>query len=360
MTSRISGAKDGVSERFVPEQDPGRLIEVEHVSRYRWAAQAARDKRVLDAGCGAAYGSRLLAEGGAREVVGVDIAASVLELVAADMPAAVELRPGDLRRLDFENDTFDVVVCFEVIEHFEDPFPVLDELVRVLASDGVLLISSPNRGVYQVGNPHHFHEFTAEELEHELSDRLANVRLVRQHDYLVSALLGDVSFAQGGGAELADLRLHKLIGSRPGEEVYTIAVAGDGALPDLPELGAMTGTLEMREWLSVFSIQTQAIADKDGYIAELEARIGETESLQDLLVDAEQRLASIPDLDRRIAELEHALRHARAEADAARAETRRLDERLMQAQRVMVDIFNSPSWQLTKPLRRAKRAIRAR
>ena len=35
----------------------------------------------------------------------------------------------------------------------------------------------------------------------------------------------------------------------------------------------MTGTLEFREWLAVFETQTGAIADKDNYIVELEARL---------------------------------------------------------------------------------------
>ena len=169
MSSDLASTNKGVSERFVPEQGQGRLIEVEQVSRYQWAAQAAKGRLVLDAGCGTGYGSRLLAAGGAREVIGVDIARAVLETVAPGMPESVRLQTGDLRKLEFEDDTFELVVCFEVIEHFEDPFTVLDELVRVLAPGGLLLVSSPNRDVYQPGNPHHLHEFAPGELEAELA-----------------------------------------------------------------------------------------------------------------------------------------------------------------------------------------------
>jgi SAM-dependent methyltransferase len=189
VESDLASTRNGISERFVPEQDQGRLIEVEHVSRYRWAAQAARGGLVLDAGCGTGYDSRLLAAGGAREVIGVEIARAMLETVAAGMPDTVRLQAGDLRSLDFEDDKFELVVCFEVIEHFEDHFTVLDELVRVLAPGGLLLVSSPNRGAYQPGNPHHLREFAPAELEAELAVRLDHVRLLRQHDYVVSALL---------------------------------------------------------------------------------------------------------------------------------------------------------------------------
>ena len=358
VEANLAGAKDGISERFVPDQDPGRLIEVEHISRYRWAAQAARGCRVLDAGCGAAYGSRLLAAGGAQTVLGVDIAESVLNAVAPSMPDSVTLAPGDLRQLDLPDDSFDLVVCFEVIEHFEDPLTVLEELVRVLAPNGLLLTSSPNRGVYQSGNPHHFHEFKPEELESALASRLKNARLMRQHDYVVSAVLSDATYAQGAGTAVQDVQLFKLVAGEPGEEVYTVAMASDAPLPEIPQLAAMTGTLELREWLSTFDVQTAAITDKDNYIAELEARIAERDRLSELLVDAEQRLADVPNLQLRIADLEFELAEARRETESAREQARQLDERLMLGEQVLLDVFRSPSWQLTKPLRSAKKLLR--
>ena len=195
--------KDGISERVRAGPGQARLIEVEHLSRYRWAAQIANGRKVLDAGCGTAYGSRLLAEGGAREVMGVDIAQCGARCRHADMPAQVSLQAGDLRKLEFEDDTFELIVCFEVIEYVDDPLAVLDELVRVLAPGGLLLVSSPNRGVYQPGNPHHLHEFAPAELEAELVARLATCGCFRQHDYVVSALRGPTPSTRGdGGGDL--------------------------------------------------------------------------------------------------------------------------------------------------------------
>ena len=336
-----------------PDQDLGRLIEVEHVSRYQWAAQAAKDRVVLDAGCGTGYGTRLLAEGGAREVVGIDLAESVLEAVAPTMPESVRLQPGDLRKLEVPDNTFDLIVCFEVIEHFDDPSTVLDELARVLAPEGCLLISSPNRGVYQPGNPHHLHEFTASELQSELARRLSNVALTRQHDYIVSALLTDASYSLGGGDAVRDLTVRKLIAGVPGEEVYTVAVASNGPLPELPELAAMTGTLELTEWLSVFDTQTRAITDKDNYIDELEARLAERDQLAEQLSDAEQRLAEVPNLNLRIADLEYELAGARADQAAARREAQELDQMMMYGLRILRHVRP-----MIKPLRKARRRLR--
>lgn len=354
MESDLAGTRNGVSERFVPEQDQGRLIEVEHVSRYQWAAQAAKDRTVLDAGCGTGYGTRLLAAAGAREVVGVDIARAVLDTVAADMPETVRLQVGDVRKLDFDDDMFELVVCFEVIEHVEDPSTVLDELVRVLAPGGLLMISSPNRGVYPAGNPHHLHEFVPAELEAELAARLAHVRLLRQNDYVVSAVLSDATAGQGDGTAIQNLALHKLVANSPGDEVYTLAIASASDLPEIPEVATMTGTLELREWMSVFETQTQAIGEKDNYIDELQSRLGERDRLVELLGDAERRLAEMPELELRIADLEFDLAAARSAAEAARREARELDQMLMYGRRMLR--YVRP---LIKPLRQARRKLRS-
>ncbi len=352
MDSDLAGTKNGISERFAPEQDRGRLIEAEHVSRYRWAAAAAAGRRVLDAGCGTAYGARLLAEGGAREVLGVDIAQAVLEAVAPTMPESVRLAPGDVRALDLQDGSFDLVVCFEVIEHVADPAAVLDELVRVLAPGGLLLISSPNRGVYPAGNPHHLHEYSPAELEAELSARLASVALLRQRDYIVSAVLAEAADASGDGTAITDVALHKLTAGAPGDEVYTIAMASDSDLPALGGVAAMTGALELADWMSVFATQTAAIGDKDSYIDELEGRLAERDELARLLAVAEQRLAAIPELELRIADLEFELAGTQAAADAARLEAQQLDQMLMYGRRMLR--YVRP---LIKPLRDARRRL---
>lgn len=353
----LAGTKDGISERFAPDKDSGRLIEAEHVTRYRWAAQAIAGRRVLDAGCGTAYGTKLLADGGAREVIGVDIAKGVLEAVGPLMPENARLEPADLTQLPYGDGEFETVVCFEVIEHFEDPFRVLDELRRVLAPDGHLLVSSPNRGVFPAGNPHHHHEFEPEELRSALHDRFDNVMLVRQQDYIMSAALSDEGFLSSG-TELAPLRVDKLATDEPERELYTLAVAGNGELPRVGQLAVLTGTLEFREWLAVFDQQTDAIHLKDDEIVEMRAKLAERDELAARLVAAEQRLAEIPALQLRIEDLDLELKGARAAEAAAQERIRELEDQLMRSSRTLVEVFSSPSWRVTKPLRGAKRLLR--
>jgi 2-polyprenyl-3-methyl-5-hydroxy-6-metoxy-1,4-benzoquinol methylase len=354
----LAGRQDGIGERFDPNEEAGRLIEAEHVARYLWAAAAAAGRRVLDAGCGTAYGAKLLAQAGATEVVGVDIAADVLDAVASGMPDNVRLEAGDLRCLRHPPGSFELVVCFEVIEHFDDPFAVLDELVRVLHPTGTLLVSSPNRGVFPPGNPHHRHEFVPDELLAALRQRLANVRLVRQHDYLLSAALEDDAFARADGAPIQQLRVHKLVGGSAGSEVYTLAVASDGELPQLDQLAVLTGTLELRDWISLSAEQTAALRLKDSQIAELQARVAERERIAALLVDAEQRVARIPALELALSDLREELEESRRAEESLRQQIRALEADLFRARRTLVEVVGSPSWRLTKPLRSVKRLLR--
>jgi O-antigen biosynthesis protein len=242
----LAGAVDGVAQRFVPEEMHGQIIEAEHLSRYHWAAALVSGKRVLDAGCGTAYGSAILAAANAREVVGVDVAGDVLRAVSPRMPEGVELREADVTNLPFDAGKFDVVVCFEVIEHVDDATAVLNELVRVLAEDGVLAISSPNRGVYTPGNPHHRYEFTPEEFEETLRRRFANVRLYRQADWIASAVFDDELHGFEGESPLRQLKVRKAVAAEAGDELYTLAVAANAVLPDPPVSAVLGSAAEIK------------------------------------------------------------------------------------------------------------------
>ncbi len=209
-------------ERFDPQLMGGRLLEAEHVARYRWAAALVEGKRVLDAGCGTGYGAELLARAGAAAVVGVDIDAKAVPAAAKE--AAVSFVTADLRALPADLGEFDVVVCFEVLEHIEEPEAALDSLAGTLGPGGVLLVSSPNKDVYPPGNPYHVHEFRPDELAEALAARFAHVRLVRQHDWLAVGIFEDDDF---GRLEPLQAPVAKAVGGEPGKELYSLGLASN-------------------------------------------------------------------------------------------------------------------------------------
>ncbi len=269
----MSEHEEEPAERFDPASMHGKMIEAEHVVRYAWAAQFAPGRRALDAGCGAAYGSRMLAAAGASEVVGIDKDPRAVEAAAASVPESVRLDVGDVNELPYEDQSFDLVVCFEMIEHVAEPERVLDQLRRVLRPDGLLVISTPNRDVFTPGNPHHLHELTPGELTGALGRRFRSVALRRQDTWISSGVLDDERFAAGGEAPVEGLELRKLVSDEPGRETYTLGIASDGPLP--PDRGslALTSDVDLRGWTEHWDAQHEVIEEKDRALAELDGRV---------------------------------------------------------------------------------------
>ena len=160
-------------ERVIPGQVDVDLLN-EHLARYAFASRLARGKRVLDAGCGAGYGSAELALT-AASVVGVDFAPEALEFARMNYAQSnLVFEQASCTALPHGPGRFDLVVAFEVIEHLADWREFLSECRRVLSPDGQFIVSTPNRLYYtesrgvEGANPFHVHEFDFEEFSAEL------------------------------------------------------------------------------------------------------------------------------------------------------------------------------------------------
>ncbi len=133
-------------ERIYPDLSDGNFAF--HLFRYLWAMPFAYDRVVLDAGCGSGYGAELLA-GVARSVVGVDYDPDAIASSRAKYAYRTNLmfNVADVANLSFPDETFDLIVSFEVYEHLQvaksDSF--LGHLVRLCRPEGCVLISTPNR-----------------------------------------------------------------------------------------------------------------------------------------------------------------------------------------------------------------------
>ena len=143
------------------------MIACEHRHRYELAAELCGGKRVLDLCCGSGYGTAILATRG-REVVGVDNDAATIETAAQtvgsetsnvsfEIADAVGFLAGD------SAGDYDVVVCFEGLEHLREVDRAFS-LLRALAERGMQIIASvPNDKVLEGKNPFHVTEFGYDE-----------------------------------------------------------------------------------------------------------------------------------------------------------------------------------------------------
>jgi O-antigen biosynthesis protein len=139
-----------------------------HLKVYKFAAQFARSKRVLDVGCGTGYGAWHLS-GVAASVVGIDISRQAIRLAKSKYPS-LQYAVMDAHDLEFEDSTFDLVVSTENFEHLADQYRHLRELRRVLVPGGLCFIATPNPEMFAgVHNPHHTKENSYVELRELLS-----------------------------------------------------------------------------------------------------------------------------------------------------------------------------------------------
>ena len=167
-------------ERVIPGKTDPDLFN-EHLARYRFAETLASGRRVLDAGCGAGYGTALLAQR-ADSVCGVDFSYEALEWASREYAGGkAAFGQADCSALPFRDDSFDLITAFEVIEHLPDWQGFLREARRVLTDSGQLLVSTPNRVYYQESraepNPYHVHEFDYDEYKQALEDVFPHVTM---------------------------------------------------------------------------------------------------------------------------------------------------------------------------------------
>jgi 2-polyprenyl-6-hydroxyphenyl methylase/3-demethylubiquinone-9 3-methyltransferase len=103
--------------------------------------------RVLDVGCGGGLISEPLARLGAR-VTGLDPAPETIEAArrhAAGQGLDIDYRAGRVEELAAEAQTFDAVVCLEVVEHVPDVGAFLKTCAALARPGGLMLLSTLNR-----------------------------------------------------------------------------------------------------------------------------------------------------------------------------------------------------------------------
>ena len=235
----MSDKLEFTGERFTPECE--REIWYEHLHRYAFAAQWGRGARILDAACGEGYGSALLAES-AESVTGVDIDPETIGHARRRYGHLRNLNfeVADCTRLPFEDGEFQQVVSFETLEHLAEQEALLAEFRRVLAGDGFLVLSSPDKAVYseQQGfvNEHHVRELYREDLEQLLRAEFPALRVFGQKLLFHSAIWseGPVERVDSQTTDAAGALRGGAIGHAP---MYLIAVCA--AREDcLPQVGS--------------------------------------------------------------------------------------------------------------------------
>jgi len=298
------------------------MLAAEHLARYALASSVCKGRHVLDIACGEGYGSAYLADAGAASVLGVDISAQAITTAKSRFTRdGIDFRIGDALDPDswHSGERFDVVVCFETIEHVNNPKRFLQFIREVLKPDGTIIISCPNDAIDAqrgISNPFHSSVFSF----HEFKEITTEVLGPAAQWLLATPITGLIALEQDD--KRLDNRRTSLDQIFEGEEVPQSIV-----LPSQPEHSASNEdvTFYVGVWNGrVGHVQVTAPMSKRAYLdpwialtekdREIERLKAEREALRELVKRAGERVKEV----RRIAELEMAVAaERRSESDSA-------------------------------------------
>jgi ubiquinone/menaquinone biosynthesis C-methylase UbiE len=125
--------------------DQARDQRLRHLLRF---ANLPAGLRILDVGTGNGRLALMLADDGAREVVGIDISPAMLEVAeylrassTSPNAARVNYRLASAQNVPFRSEGFDAVLCRLVLHHAHRPDEILRESARVMRAGGVLILA---------------------------------------------------------------------------------------------------------------------------------------------------------------------------------------------------------------------------
>lgn len=148
-------------ERVVPDDMHDSVANYQrHLVRYVFAMSFCGRRRVLDAACGAGYGTALLADA-AEKVLGVDVSEQAIDYARDRYRKSIHKNcsysVANLDEYEIGNARWDTIVSFETIEHLERPADFLKRIRQGLVKNGLFVgslpINSPgeyHRHVYSV------------------------------------------------------------------------------------------------------------------------------------------------------------------------------------------------------------------
>lgn len=255
-------------ERMVPEFHKGTITYGEHILRYLSAKDIVKDKVVLDIASGSGYGTKILAEE-AKKVYGVDVNQVSVNYAQKHYGAKnIEYLQGDGEKIPLEDNSIDVAITFETIEHIENYKQFLAEIKRVLKDDGVAIISTPNDLEFAEGNHFHLHEFEYNELMELIKQDYKYTKSYFQTTWKYVAL-GEADWMEREGT--ADLSTLNLAPVKPEKFLYFYIVCSNKPIKDMVRsIGALSEHYSDRTNVQVQSDINAKITELEEYKVELE------------------------------------------------------------------------------------------
>lgn len=138
-------------------------------SRYYFASKYVKGKTVLDIASGTGWGSFYLAQSGAKEITAIDICQLAIDGAKKNYNhKKINYICGSEKNIP--NKKFDIIICFETIEHVNNPIQFLKIIKECAKNNTILIISTPNKMCHghlngKPWNPFHFQEYSYKEIK---------------------------------------------------------------------------------------------------------------------------------------------------------------------------------------------------
>ncbi len=254
------------NELLLPEGPFGELAMAQSLARYALAAGAAAQTSVLDVGCGIGHGSQLLADAGAREVLGIDVSRHAIEEARrrARSESPIRFEHEDLLAAELPDASFGLVVCFDLLDDLADIERACGVLARVLQPEGVLFTSTDSPATVQL-----------------ISDRFEHTREMNQWTEIATVI-----YEQGhDGGEPHEIGGRVLGSAQPAADTAAtrLLVASERSLEDVAPLTMHTGPLRTAEWLRAGASWEERARRAEAELAAAQIELGYlTEAMRDL------------------------------------------------------------------------------
>lgn len=150
-------ARSERSRKENPRDEDLRYAEMEYLKAKTFLDKFGKfslsGRRVLDFGCRFGGSSVWYAEQGAADVVGIDVSQEMIDTASEflrrrqfensgrPLVGKVEFRRGATRRIPVEDDSIDLILCEDVVEHLQEPDAIFREWWRVLVPGGKIICS---------------------------------------------------------------------------------------------------------------------------------------------------------------------------------------------------------------------------
>ncbi|MCR3760581.1 methyltransferase domain-containing protein [Clostridium felsineum] len=173
------------------------LCFVRIIERYKFALKFIKSTdEILEAASGFGYGAAYFKDK-CKKVYALDLSPRNIEFSKAAYDFEnINFIEGDVTKLPFEDNKFDVYTSFETLEHLpiDSIKDYFEEVIRVLKRDGVMIISTPNGEARKsVNNPFHIKEYNYDEFSKMLSKYFSSISYYSVTDFKVEKGMKDAS-----------------------------------------------------------------------------------------------------------------------------------------------------------------------